>query len=219
MAMKKADLEAHHAAYDELIAAARRALREGLYREAIDLSVKSWDFIDGMMQYEKRYEKGTFDSVDGIDFVLRYAPLLFDLPILRKLEELLDEKRRIERNTSADMGEKVARARLLMWDAHRLWNQLELQGTVRQDELNDILGGDQSQWRSIVEGWEKMGLVRRGREGKSYRVTLSTRLGEVIPAKCPKCGAHTDAPKAKLLKTISCSSCKESVVFVLKKRA
>src|SRR5438445_210985 len=111
MGMKKSEMEAHRDEYQARMAAARAAERDGLYREAMAEALSAWDFIDGMMQYEKRYEERSFDSVAAIDLVLRYAPLLLDRKSLDTLERLLKEYRRIERDTDADMGAKLASAR------------------------------------------------------------------------------------------------------------
>ncbi|HVP11023.1 MAG TPA: hypothetical protein VMV94_07530, partial [Phycisphaerae bacterium] len=123
--MTKAEMEAHRAQYYELIAKARAARQDGRYREAVELAMSSWEYVDGMMQYERKYEDKEFNSVEGIDVVLKYAPLLFDLDSLNRLEDLLKDRRRIERDTSADMGDKLAKATAMMWEARRMWNYLE----------------------------------------------------------------------------------------------
>lgn len=214
MAMTKAEMESHQGKYDALMAGARTAQRKGLYRQAVELALSSWEYIDGMMQYERKYEDKEFDSIESIDMVLKYAPFLFDFQSLDTLESLLNSKRRIEKNTAADLGDKLAQARALMWDVHRMWDHLEQHPDVRQDELRQVLGGNQDKWRSMAEMWEKMGLIHRTPEGGSYRVKLSTRLGEVISAKCPSCGSLADAPKGMLLEELACPECKETILFI-----
>jgi hypothetical protein len=213
--MKKAAMEAHHAEYGARMSAARTAERDGLYREAMSHALSAWEFIDGMMQYAKRYEERSVDSVSAIDLVLRYAPLLLDRKSLDTLEGLLKEYRRIERDVEADMGGKLAKARANLWENHRLWAHLETNGDVRQDELRRHLGGEQERWRAVSEAWEAMGLVHRRPEGGSYRVELSTRLGQVVKAKCPRCGKAQDAPKAMFLEELACPKCHRKVEFVL----
>jgi len=93
--MTKAEMEAHRAQYYELIAKARAARQDGRYREAVELAMSSWEYVDGMMQYERKYDDKKFSSIEGIDLVLEYAPILFDAESLDKLEFLLKKQRRL----------------------------------------------------------------------------------------------------------------------------
>lgn len=207
-------MQEHRDAYKDRMTRAFAAERDGAFHEAIELALSSWDHIDGMMQYERKYEDREFDSVQAIDLILEYAPFLLDFHTLDKLAILLKDYRRIERHTSDSYAEKLAEARLIMWEAHRLWDYLEFHPDARQDELRANLGGDQGQWRSVATLWEKMGLLRRTPEGRSYRLTLCTRMGKVVPAKCPSCGAVTEAPKAMFLEDIRCPECRAVASFV-----
>ena len=214
MPMKKAEMEAHRLEYQAVMRQAREAHENGLYRKAIELSLASWDHVDGMMQYERKYIDTEFATVQGMDMVLRYAPLLLDFQSLDKLEELLKACRRIEKNTSQSFTDKLHKARERMWNARRLWDHLAKNPNTRQDTLRRILGGDQDEWRATIELWEKMGLVQRSPESGSYRVALCTRMGELIPAKCPSCGELVEGPKGMLLEETRCPKCQATVYFV-----
>ncbi len=215
MAMKKGEMQDHRDRYGAIMSEARRAHQQGLCREAVELAMSCWEYIDGMMQYERKYEQREFDSIDAIEMVLRYAPVLFDYASLDRLDALLEEKRRIERDTSADMAERLADARSLMWDAHRLWNHLEHHADVRQDQLRLVLGGNQDRWRSIAEAWDKMGLITRKPQGGSYELELSTRLGQVVDGKCSACGGTVEAPKAMFLEKLKCPGCGKQAMFII----
>jgi hypothetical protein len=212
--MNKAELEQHHTQYYAVLSETRETLQGGDYKKAVDLAVSSWEHIDGMMQYERKYNGRDSVEVEAIDTVLRFAPLLFDFECLNKLDVLLKGQRRIEKNTSADLTNLRAKARELMWEAHRLWNHLEQHPNSRQDELRRSLSGDQDRWRSMAETWEKMGLLSRTPEGGSYRLSLSTRMDEPILAKCPSCAALGKAPKSKFLDDVTCPKCHVNVSFV-----
>lgn len=215
MAMKKAEMEHHQERYQSLMSDARAAEQAGLYRIAIEKALASWEHIDGMMQYERRYGSKEFRSIPAIDLTLKYAPLLLDFTSLDALEGLLKDRRRIEKNTSDSLGEKLAAARTLMRDAHRLWDHLEWNPRSRQDGLRRVLGGDQDQWRSMAEAWEKMGLLRREPESGTYRLSLSTRMGEVVAGKCPACGSIVEVPKAVCLEKMACPECEATALFVI----
>jgi hypothetical protein len=96
-----------------------------------------------------------------------------------------------------------------------MWDHLEQNPETRQDELRKSLGGEQDQWRSLAELCERMGLLQRVPQGNSYQLALCTRLGEVVPGKCPACGAISDAPKAMLLEPLICPDCHKEVSFVI----
>jgi len=215
MAMKKADLAAHTSRYDALVGKARTAEQRGLYREAVRHCLDAWEHIDGMMQYGRRYDSREFSSIAAIDMILRYASFLLDYESLDELEALLKECRRIERNTSQSMSDKLAAARERMWENHRLWDHLERNPGFRQDQLRQSLGGDQDRWRAVAEAWERMGLLHREPAGGSYRLALSTRMGQLVSAKCPSCGSVADGPKAMFLEDTRCPDCGCKGFFVL----
>lgn len=215
MAMKKTEMEADASSYHQEMYFAVTAQRQGLQREAVKHALLALPFIDGMMQYERKYKDKAFDSIESIDIVLKYAPLLFDLQSLNDLEALLTAKRTIDRHASADLARDVDQARQRMWQAHHLWNHIERNPDCRQDELRRALGGDQDEWRAMAEAWHAMSLLRRTPAGGSCRLTLSTRLAEVVSAKCPSCGTIVQCPKAFCLETTGCPDCKADGVFVL----
>ena len=213
--MKKAEMEAHHVQYHALMDRARLAEQKGLYRTAVQAALDSWDHIDGMMQYERKYEKKEFSSIPAIDMVLNYAPLLFDSRSLDSLENLLKESRRIGRDTVEDLGQKLEKARDRMWQNCRLWDYLEMHPGTRQDMLRGVLGGRQDEWRSVAEDWEKMGLLVRTLQGDAYTLAISTRMGQIVKGKCPSCGAIAERPKALFLENLPCRDCGASVSFVI----
>lgn len=215
MAKKKAELEADRQRYYEFMTLARVAERQGLYREAIGHAMQSWPFIDGMMQFEGKYEERDFHSVDAMDLVFRYAPLLMDIELLSKAADLLKQFKRIERDTDADMGAKLEQAIERAWHAHRLWSHIEQHGVARQDDFRHSLGGDQEECRAIAEGWERMGLVQRYQKDDSYVVALVTRMGKIVIGKCSQCGTRTEAPKSMFLEPLKCPSCEQTTNFVI----
>lgn len=215
MAMKKAEMELHQQNYHGLMERARVAERLGLYREAIDHALEAMPFVDGMMQFERRYENKDFRSVPAFEMAMKYAPLLMDAEVLTSLEGLLKERRRIEKNTEVSLGDKLTDAWERMWEAHSLWTHIEQEPGCRQDQLREILGGEQERWRTIAETWEHMGLLHREPEGGSYRLSLLTRLGQLVPAKCPACGVVIEVPKAMCFEDTSCPECSVTSLFVI----
>jgi hypothetical protein len=146
---------------------------------------------------------------------LRYAPFLLDFESLNNLELLLKDCRRIEKNTASNFADKLAESRALMQEAYRLWDHIECHPHCRQDGLRKKIGGDQDKWRAIVETWQKMGLLHREPEDTSYRLSLRTRMGQIVAAKCPFCGNVVEAPKAMFLELTACPDCMNKVLFVI----
>lgn len=213
--MKKAEMEESARQYDALLASARTAERHGLYRYAVDSAVRAWGHIDGMIQFKVRYENVSAPQVDAIDIVLTYAPLLFDFRRLNALEQLLNDRRRIEKTASESVIQKLANARQQMRDNHRLWTLLEREGSLAQVQLRKLLGGDQHYWQLLLDRWVAMGLVKSTTEDGLNRITLNTRMGQVVRAKCPECGKASEAPKGMFLESMACPACERVVSFVL----
>lgn len=215
MAMKKAEMEWHYAQYTLSMKRVWGFISGKQYLHASQAALEAWEHVDGMMKYARKYEDKEFSSVDAIDVVLRYAPLMFDYESLDRLEELLKEKRAIERNTDEDLGVKLEEARALMQDAHSLWNHIERNGTCRQDYFRRELGGDQERWRAISEKWEEIGLLERSPVAGSYEVKFVTRLGAIINGKCPNCGSLHKAPFGMFLERQKCVNCNTEDIFVI----
>src|SRR5947209_7153912 len=91
LVMKKTEMEAHQSRYYALMQQAQAAERRGLFRMSVEFAVSAFEHIDGMMQYERKYEEKEFASVSAIEMVLRYCPLLFYSEHLEKLESILGE--------------------------------------------------------------------------------------------------------------------------------
>jgi hypothetical protein len=216
MAKTKAELEADCSEHYSAMCAVRAAHQSGEVSKAIELAVAAWQHIDGMMQFERRYgEKSEYESIDSIDYVLQYAPLTFDFQSLDWLSILLKRHRRIEKNTTADLAARLNAAQTMMWSAYRLWNYLERQADVRQDELCEALGGDRNEWQLLIESWEWMGLIGRIPDGETWQLRLLSSLNAQRRAKCPGCGAIVEATFIRCLDEITCPRCHATVHFVL----
>ncbi|MES2794278.1 MAG: hypothetical protein V4719_31985 [Planctomycetota bacterium] len=215
MAKTKAELLSHQLEYHRLIASARLAQRNGQTQQALELAESSWPFIDGMMQYERKYENRESFTIDGIEIAFKLAPLLLQLEILDRLEALLLSQRRIAKNATTDVVEQLSAAKQLLSRAHRLWDHLEQFGKVQQDQLRRDLGGSQDEWRALAEVWESMGFITRFPSRGSYRLSLVTEMDAEILGKCPACGNFAEAPKILFLETTACPECHADVMYVL----
>jgi hypothetical protein len=215
MAMAKAEISAHAAEYRAKMDAAQAAEARGLYPDAVQHAMSAWDDIDGMLQFANKYENREVPSISAIDLVLKYAALLLDLKSVDACEAFLARSKQIQKRTTDDLVGRLSSAREELWRNHRLWTHIEQSGEARQDQLHYKLGGDARQWALVVKAWERMGLISRVALGKTYLLALSTRLGQVVSAKCPSCGDVAQAPKEMFLEPMSCPVCNSETNFVL----
>ena len=212
--MKKDEMLEHHRLYHQLVKGARTLESHGEFGAAIAKGKEAWGHADGMMQYGRRYENQEYSSLEAVEIVLKHAPLLFDFDSLDELQDLLKSFRRIEKNTEENLADRLRASQELMRAAHKLWNCMEAEPGVRQDQLRRILGGDQDQWRKIAEHWEKMGAIIREKEGGSYRLYFRTRMEATVPAKCSSCGFLHKAEKSMFLEKQDCPRCRTKNEFV-----
>jgi hypothetical protein len=216
MVKNKSELQSDAIQYRESLAAMRSAHREGRILDAIRVTVASLEFVDGMMQFERRFEdRSERKTVETIDYILRYAPLVFERNSLEIVAGILKSQKRIDKHASADLAENLRKATELTWEARRLWTELEQESEVTQDKLRKNFGGEQDRWRGIAEMWDEMGLIQRIPERNSYRISLTTRVTQIVRGKCPSCGATGKAAMGSFLEMITCPRCKSTSAFVL----
>ena len=211
----KAELANEADQYQHFLALAKSAIEQNEIAQAVVLAVSSLPFVDGMMQFERKYNEREFKTVGTIEIILEYAPILFDMQSLTRLGDLLAQRKRIDKYVEADLGLKLAAAQHRLWMAHRLWTCLEHTRAVLYDALLEDLGGNSEQLKAILQSWESSGLVRRAQQENQCVLSLATNMDDPCPAKCPACGIVGRAPKAKLLEQVSCPNCKTRVHFVL----
>ena len=189
-------------------------MSQGAFLQALDTAIQSFDVIDAMMQFERKYEKRQFDRIEAIDIVLRYAPILFHTTSLEALNNLLKNQKRIDKNADADLAADLRCAYEKMWIAHALWEHLERSPSVPLGELS-AKTQDQRQARAILNEWVRMGLVDVTGATQETFVRLATNLLERVPAICSLCGVHIQGTKYKLLESRDCPGCHRPSTFVL----
>lgn len=215
MAKTKADLQLEWEMHHSLLSQAKSAVAASKFDEALDIAVESWEFLDGMMAFSRKYEDVEFSAVEAIEIVLAYAPLRFRFDSLTRLETLLKQQRGIQRKSSTDLSKAIAVAHARMQDAHLLWTLLEIGIEACTAEMRGRLGSDKRRWVAMLRDWQCMGLVNPSPDSGMYGYSLATRMSEVVRAKCSGCGARVKAPKSKLLEPINCPKCKALAFFVI----
>jgi hypothetical protein len=212
--MKKSEMAEIAANYHDRVGRARHAGDDGDHAGAIKYAASAWGLVDVMLKHARAESKEP-DSIEAFDLVAEYAPPAMDFRALNELETFLAENKRLARFAGGQPTEALAAARMLMWDGHRLWSEIEREPGLLQSSLPGRLGKSAAHWAGIISAWHKMGLIEKKPDGSSFRLSLATRLGQLVTAKCPKCGRKEEAPKAMLLDQVHCPKCRTDVSFVI----
>lgn len=214
MAKTKGEMQFDHTNYHRLVATARLKILDGHFEEAVKLASNAWAYVDGMMQFERKYLDLAEANIDAIEIALEYAPFLFEFNVLDELETLLKSNRKIGRNASDDLVSRLAQSRAKMTAARRLWNLLEENLAFAEEEIVFSLAGTHAEWDSIIELWVLMGVICRIKRYESWFVALATNMNAESKAKCPSCGAIVKGAKHHFLNEIVCPNCGSKVTFV-----
>lgn len=211
----KAELELHRDQYHDLLNQARAAELTGELSKAVELAICSWQFVDGMMQFERRFEDSEFKSVEGIDIVLRLAPPLLDIECLDKLAILLKSQRRIDKNTSDNLAERLEKARTRTWNIHRLWSLLEENPAETATKLSCLSGiGYDECVRLLTDGVRTQIFNVHSGLGEE-RFSIAASMDNPVLAKCSSCGVIAKAAKYRFLEPQTCPKCRNSGYFVI----
>lgn len=209
--MTKAEMEDHFQKYSGLMKHAATAIKANDFGSVITLAEKSWDHLDGTLRH---LGKQDLTTIEGIGFVLLYAPILFDCSAIDRLEEFLSGKRRIANAYPTDIDEEILRSRKFMWQAHAVWDRLEKQPTCPQKSLRDIFEDDVESWNTTVRTWRAMNAVVLIAKNNMTHLKLVTRMDGKVVAKCPSCGHLARGTKSAFLDSVRCRICQTNGSFV-----
>ncbi|MFT3882934.1 MAG: hypothetical protein QM703_25170 [Gemmatales bacterium] len=206
----KAELEWQRTAFRTYVAQSKEALSQHQYSNAIELAIQSFAFIDGMIQYERRYEQVEDQPYPTIKTVLSYSPVLFRWKAIDEVERLLDSTKRIEKNSQIDWRAKIDHSRRLLGHALETWTNIHARNSATYD-------GDQNRRIErvfILSTWENMGYVTKPNENGDLHSFVSN-MEMRTRAKCKYCGDVCDATKATFLADIKCLKCGVTNLFVI----
>lgn len=212
--MTKAELESHAEQYMAIYQRAKQAYDQGDFTHAIEFATASWQHVDGMLQYKKRFQDQPEADVESILLLLLVAPVALDRSSLMSLETLLKDHKRIENSATKDLQSLMQNAAQLLSDAHRMWNYLEQHPGTNIHDVHAALGGRVQEWLHIADEWCRFGILNRAASSSSP-LSFVTRLGAIVQGKCSKCGAISDGPYEMWLEPVNCSGCRTSANFVI----
>lgn len=213
--MTDLEKEQHWLEYTSAIAEAQQAERQHHYARVVELAAKSWPHIEGMLQHTRCEASSAGVELDGILLVLFYAPLVFDVEALNRLEEWLNADRRVVKVSSTDPVEGLAQARATLRSAHALWDHLERHGQCDFASIEERFSSDGFDWQQAVATWRSMEIVRCTTNNGAAFVRLGAWADERITAKCPSCGTVAPLARTVVLNETPCPRCSCPGVFVM----
>ena len=216
MAKTKLQLERDHRLFHGAICKMQRAEEIGDIPGAVSAAVDSWRYLDGMLQYERRYlSRAEFATIESIDFALNFAPLVFDVKSLNTLESHLKSTRRIEKCTTENLSDSLRRARGRLNQAGRIWTHLEHHSPSAVEALRSLVESDDFDPLMAIRIWQELGLVDVFDDECGRSVRLLNFGDERVCGKCPSCGVVGNGSVSEFLEERTCPLCQTSVDIVL----
>jgi len=214
----KAELESASRHYHHYLVAAKTAIQAGNIFAAIQNSVASLSSIDGMMQFERKSNQREFNSIETIELILTYSPVIFDSESLDRLADVLKSQKRIDKNASADIAKNLKTARQQLNNSYQLWlHLLQFPNHTIEAAMENV--GAPKEWLTwLVQYWEMQGYARRIELTGKTHVQVMLPQDEIVSAKCPGCGVVGNGKKWQFWNTNTCPKCKHQVVFVMIKK-
>ena len=205
--MKISEMEYHHGEYTSLEDKINKMLENREFPAIFSVCVETFPHIVPAIQYRKKREIEP-EMPDWLAFkvICKYAPPLFEHSVMESLSEFVKSTRLLTKHENvylkaietAFKHEEITRS---------LWNHIEKQPNVLQRDICRYFDDNQKSVTSIIELWEKLGLVFHKNESSDLRLNLRTRLDEEVEGVCQNCGVHGKGHKEHFFKSISCQRC------------
>ncbi len=213
--MTKQEMEEHAGQYHSFLGKAQSSLRSQDFRGAVAFAVASLRFVDGMMQFERKYQGKEHAKIDAIEIIFRFAPYLLDSDSLDSAAELLKSQRRIAKNTGTDLSSALDEARANLWSAYRVWDFLENRGECDEATIRRHTGLEPDAWDRVRTKWEVMRLLRRRENHPASYFSLSLQMAVTVLAKCPRCGGSARGKRVTFLQKVKCPKCAAQEFFAV----
>lgn len=204
----------HRDDYEAKVEESRLAYRSRVYVSALERAKESWPFINGMVQYERKQGRESF-SFDGIQIVLKLAPLLFDATSLSELSAFLKSERRTMKFSKDDLNLSLTKAESRLLTCYHLWSFLEQNEHVSVSDLSTHLGCSQETITEVANSWIAMKCLYDITNRTSTRISLTTCMTRKAFGKCSRCGVEVAAEKREFLNGFGCPKCRSNAGFVL----
>lgn len=205
--MKITELEAHHDACVDSERIIRAMVNDGQFPNVFSVCTASFPHIVPAITFRKK--RGITPEMPGLlafTTICKYAPPLFEHAAIELLLEFVKSSRVLVQSEQRFL-DSIEAARKRAYLAHRLWNHLERHPGMLQRDIRAELDVTQEDAVSIVELWDKLGILDRQPEDRSYRLSFRTRLDMEAACICPNCGACGKGRKERLFLSITCQRC------------
>lgn len=212
--MSKAQLESGKLDYHAHLEQSREFIQTCDIADAIREALLACRYAEAMMQFEAKYEEREFDSIESFDIVFQYAPVMLDKVAIDELADLLKVRKRIERDTAADMGQRLQGARSSLKSAYSCLAAAE-KSSIAVNRLSDAFGGTQEWWRWILRLWQELRVIRLTTESSQLMVRYHGVFAAPVLAKCWSCGSVQPSVVNECLNQRPCPRCRVPVCLVM----
>ena len=205
--MKIAELEDHHDACEDLEQKICEMVDNHEFPGVFSVCIESFPSIVPAINFRKKRE--IFPEIPefaAITTICKYAPLLFEHAVIETLFEFIKSARVLSQSEKDFLG-SIEAARQREQLAHSLWNYIEKHPGMFQRDIRTELGVVQEEAVAVVELWQKLGILDRQPEDRSYRLNFRTRLDAEVSGVCPACGVRGKGRKELFFRSVSCQKC------------
>lgn len=205
--MKKAEMEAHYAAYLSCETNIRVMLDHRHFPNVLSACLESLAHVVTAIKYRKQWGDGK-DTADLLPFgvICRYAPALFEHEPLERLLDFVRSERGLGPNRGAFVEAATA-----AWEreekARLLWNHLAHWPETAERTVHELIGIDRPSGTEIIEVWVDLGLVIRGQAAGGPVLRLASQLSDEMEGICPSCGAIGRGRRELFFKPSVCQRC------------
>jgi len=218
MSKKRASLEVSNASYQQLREQSLAAVCEKRYSDAIDLAIRSLEYVDDMMRFMDKHRKISLSSVETIELAIRYAPPMLASKQLDAIDDFLRSRRAIKRQVLDETLARVNHAKDLVHVAYVLWSYVEDHAPCCYEDAVACVSDRTFDAMRLLDDWVEMLIIYKGQQGESHGINLVTPINGYIAVKCSQCGSAIKSKWAAALSEILCSVCGKSCRFVFMSR-
>ena len=195
--MKIAEMEAGHDAYIGLEDKIRTMVAGREFPAVFPVCVAAFPHIVPAISYrKKRAIEPEIPEFLPFSVICKYAPPLFEHAVIESLFKFVNSTRVLMQSERNFLDSVVAApgassspiaSGITLKAIREFHRDVQTEFGVGQDDAVDV-----------VEFWEKLGILERHPDERSYQLHFRTRLGTEVAGRCPQCGVRGKGRKGAI---------------------
>jgi hypothetical protein len=210
-----AEMEAHHTellAFENQIAAMESRMD---FPAVFQVCEESFSHVAPAISFRKRRSLvPEVPTLQAFEVVWTYAPPLFEHSTLISTLDFVRSTRLLAKHANGYV-ESAESALSREATARRLWNFVEQRPGSSEATAVLELGVSSSAVTSILDVWNRLGVITKDHKNGADGLILATRLDEEIAGVCCRCEARVRTRKINLLQPRTCPKCGEKDYFYI----